>query len=215
MAMFENETFTGQSIVVDGNRYEACTFTNCTLIYQGGERPVFARCAFPGSNIQLEGAASSTVRYLRTLSQAGLSVKVQDVLGSVRGGSYGQVYVPQAGGSIHTGTNYRQMALLTAALVALTVFILGMFWYGYMYDPQANVLMADTEAPLRSGIPLDIMPALPQELSDAYDLAKENQLAQLDGFQWVDRGAGIVGVPIDVAIELLVQPAGAQVAQGD
>jgi len=211
----QNEKFTGQSIIVDNTRYETCTFTNCILVYQGGEPPVFDRCSFPGSNIQLEGAASSTIRYMRKLNKVGFSAKVQEVLAKVRNGTYGQAYVEPVGGSINTGTNYRQMAILSAAIVAFVLFWLVLLWYGYMYNPQQNVLMADTEMPLRAEIPLDVMPALPDTLSEAYDLGKAEQLAQLEGFEWVDEADGIVSVPIDVAIDILLQPAGAQVAQGD
>jgi len=36
VATFQNERFTNQEIRTDGNRYEACVFTDCTLIYAGG-----------------------------------------------------------------------------------------------------------------------------------------------------------------------------------
>ncbi|MBI3861742.1 MAG: hypothetical protein HY290_07585 [Planctomycetia bacterium] len=65
--MTTGKTFKDESIHLDGQAYETCTFENCTLIFSGGEIPTVAGCEFRDCQWRLEGAADRTVSFLKSL----------------------------------------------------------------------------------------------------------------------------------------------------
>ncbi len=64
MHAIENETADGKMIYIDERYFINCKYTNCTLIYTGGdfgwEDASFIKC-----KLQLEGSASRVMRFLR------------------------------------------------------------------------------------------------------------------------------------------------------
>jgi hypothetical protein len=60
------ETFCG-AILVDGNRYQDCTFERCVLTYGGGVPPSFSNCRFNNSTLTFVGAAANTLAFLKAM----------------------------------------------------------------------------------------------------------------------------------------------------
>ncbi len=71
MASFVKETFTDQTIVLDGNSYTNCKFFNCQLIYEGGTLPVLKKNLFDSCVFDFEGPSKRTLDYLRMLYLSG------------------------------------------------------------------------------------------------------------------------------------------------
>jgi hypothetical protein len=71
MAEFTDENFEGQRVDLDGNRYTRCNFTNCTIVYSGGDIPILSHCNFYSENWRFEGPAERTLTLLQAFSQAG------------------------------------------------------------------------------------------------------------------------------------------------
>ena len=83
MPTYRNERFSNQDVRVDGNRYEACSFSECRLIYGGGDKPAFNGCSFRQTNLQLDGAANRTAQYLQGLYGLGMVVGAERVLSDI------------------------------------------------------------------------------------------------------------------------------------
>jgi hypothetical protein len=65
MTTFTSQSFTDCELVLDGNEFCDCTFTNVALVYKGGPLPAWSGCTFSGRNgIKLDGAAINTVNFL-------------------------------------------------------------------------------------------------------------------------------------------------------
>jgi hypothetical protein len=71
MATHNGQTFTGTTEVLDGNVYDHCTFTNCVLVYRGGDLPQMTHTRATGCQWRLEEAAGRTLTLLKGLAQSG------------------------------------------------------------------------------------------------------------------------------------------------
>jgi hypothetical protein len=71
MATHNGQTFTGTTEVLDGNVYDGCVFTNCVLVYRGGDLPQMTHTRADACQWRLEDAAGRTVLLLKGLAQAG------------------------------------------------------------------------------------------------------------------------------------------------
>lgn len=202
MATVTKETYKNSRVEVDGHRFESCTFIQATLVYKGGELPVFDRCEFKSTDVKLEGAADDTMRYLNVLQKSGLWSNVDGVVSSVKQGNLPVTNKPLPPPPLYTGSNYGRLALAIGIFAALTVLVMYFIWYGFLYDPQENLL---PDQPLSVEIPLDVMPVLPDELAEVYDGQVENQTALLEGFGWISEEEGVARVPIDTAIEMVIE----------
>lgn len=60
MAIFNNETITGQRIVLDENEYRNCTLVNCEIVYRGGV--VTFEFKVVGCHWRFEGCAFNTLK---------------------------------------------------------------------------------------------------------------------------------------------------------
>lgn len=205
MAVYERQTFTNEEIVLDGNRYVGCVFNRCVLIYTGGELPNLERCKFNSTRIQLDGAAQQTLSYMRMLSSAGLFNNVNGVIKSVKTGDMPIPSRPQPCDTRDTGSNYRQLGIAAGVLTLIGILLLLGMWYGFLYYPSEVVLGGEETRPLEAQIPLDVMPALPDNLADAYDLHNEGQSDMLSSYGWTDEENGIAHIPIEAAFEIIVQ----------
>ena len=79
MATFSNQHFSNQVVHIDGNQYFGCTFTNCQMVYSGGELPVMDSNTFDGGNWGLDGSAVRTITYLRNLYFGGMRPLVENL----------------------------------------------------------------------------------------------------------------------------------------
>ncbi|MCA8999519.1 MAG: hypothetical protein KDA80_21165 [Planctomycetaceae bacterium] len=67
MSEFKEETFTGDPVEIDGNRYENCTFENCTLVFKGGGLPALINCKINNCRWEFREGADRTIAFLRGL----------------------------------------------------------------------------------------------------------------------------------------------------
>ena len=63
MQVVENEVVAGKTIAIDEKHFVNCKYTNCTLIYSGGE-VAWANTNFNNCQITLSGAAQRTATLL-------------------------------------------------------------------------------------------------------------------------------------------------------
>jgi len=205
MAVYERENFANQRIVVDGNRYVQCSFVDCVLIFRGGELPTLDRCRFSSVGITLEGAAEDTLDYLAMLSGVGLFSNVDGVVKSVKTGMLPITSRPLPCDARNTGSNYRQLGIVSAVLAGITLILIAAIWYGFIYYPNEEVLGGENPRPLEAEIPLDIMPVLPENLAASYDQHLDDQGSLLGSYGWADEEAGIARIPIDISFDIIVE----------
>lgn len=67
MANHVGEKFGKQKVVIDGETYENCEFTDCTLIYRGGANVKISGCRFDNCKVGMEDAAERTLAMLRAI----------------------------------------------------------------------------------------------------------------------------------------------------
>lgn len=68
----EDQQFNGQKIVVDGNTFRRCIFTNCQLVFKGTSPFNMEGCTIRESTIwQFEGPSMQTIGFLSGLYQEG------------------------------------------------------------------------------------------------------------------------------------------------
>ena len=63
MEAVENKTFRGVTVHMDGKTFLKCVFTDCRLIYSGGDF-AWRETTFTDCQISFEGSAKRTVEYL-------------------------------------------------------------------------------------------------------------------------------------------------------
>jgi hypothetical protein len=61
--------FVGETVRLDGETFDNCTFTDCTLIFSGGVPPNINNCVFqPPVSWNFDGAASNTLTFIQMLT---------------------------------------------------------------------------------------------------------------------------------------------------
>jgi hypothetical protein len=80
------QTFTQETIQLDGEAFTDCEFKRCRLIYAGGEPPVLKGCRFDDCDWRFEGAAARTLEHLKVIWGAGAKAAVQGVIKEITGG---------------------------------------------------------------------------------------------------------------------------------
>jgi hypothetical protein len=102
-----------------------------------------------------------------------------------------------------TDAGVHNVAILAGAFVGLLVFglIVGYGTYRFMYTPETTTLVPSLE-------PSRVMPPGPRLQVNAHedlnDYIQEQQHT-LDSYGWIDQSAGVVRIPIDRAMDLLLQ----------
>jgi hypothetical protein len=74
-----------ETVLLDGEVFDACEFRDCRMIYAGGEPPTFSKCRFDGCDWRFDEAAAHTLTYLKTLWSAGQKATVQGLIKEVTG----------------------------------------------------------------------------------------------------------------------------------
>jgi len=74
-----------ETVLLDGEMFDACEFRDCRMIYAGGEPPTFSKCRFDGCDWRFDEAAAHTLTYLKTLWSAGQKATVQGLIKEVTG----------------------------------------------------------------------------------------------------------------------------------
>jgi hypothetical protein len=87
MADYLGRDFVNATEVLDGNTYTQCTFTDCNIVYRGGEIPIIAGCRLERCRWIWEESALRTIQFLKGIysgmGQGGRQI-VEDVLKEVR-----------------------------------------------------------------------------------------------------------------------------------
>lgn len=78
------QSFSNQTVVVDGKQFNGCVFVNATLVYTGGQVPDFVNCRFSGITLEFEDSADNTLRFLTGLRRGGFVAAVDKILNSAR-----------------------------------------------------------------------------------------------------------------------------------
>lgn len=84
METIANANFRGERVVVDGKRFQRCSFENTTLVFAGDTLPAFVDCQFADVTLQFDGAAARTLRFISGLHKGGFSQAVDGVFKSIR-----------------------------------------------------------------------------------------------------------------------------------
>lgn len=84
--MPSDTVFNHETVVLDGEAFEACEFRDCRLVYSGGPTPSFANCRFDGCEWKFEGAAANTLAHLKVVWGAGAKAVVQGMIKEITGG---------------------------------------------------------------------------------------------------------------------------------
>jgi len=67
MADFLGKHYQDATEVVDGNKYDMCTFNGCKIVYRGGQIPIFSGCRLDRCAWFFEDSARRTIDLLRGL----------------------------------------------------------------------------------------------------------------------------------------------------
>ena len=85
---FTNQTFTDETINLDGNEFEDCSFDHCVLIYEGGLTSLIG-CRFALPKFTFSGAAGQTLFFLTKLHVGGAGELVELLFDDIRKGVFG------------------------------------------------------------------------------------------------------------------------------
>ena len=84
MALIQFREFAGETIPLDGQEYESCTFRDCNLTFSGGLPPMFYDCVFLNSPVELVEAALNTVGFLVAMWTIGHEAFVNNIFNAIR-----------------------------------------------------------------------------------------------------------------------------------
>lgn len=85
MKVMEKQTFSDETVSVDGVQFKNCTFEEVALLYGGGDLPEFVNCQFDGVSLQFSGEAANTMQFLSRIRGRGFASAVDRILAAARG----------------------------------------------------------------------------------------------------------------------------------
>ena len=97
MAQHEGETFTNETVVLDGNEYLNCTFTDCELFFHGTAGESLHGITLNDCRWTFDGPAGLTINFMTALYQAGVTDLIDQTFENIRRGSHRQPEAPPAG----------------------------------------------------------------------------------------------------------------------
>ena len=83
----KNSQFKSQTVLLDGNAYEGCTFDDCEMVYSATGPVGLSRNNIINCRWKLDGAAANTVAFLARLYQWGATKEIEGIIDTIRGGS--------------------------------------------------------------------------------------------------------------------------------
>ncbi|MGI8550326.1 MAG: hypothetical protein ACR2PL_05920 [Dehalococcoidia bacterium] len=87
MALHQDKTFFHKDVTLDGNVFEDCTFTGCTLRFNGSPQVGMVRVKVDDCRLVFGGPALATIHFLGLLYTAGLGEYADEVIGGVQAGA--------------------------------------------------------------------------------------------------------------------------------
>lgn len=73
MAKHSKKTFNKQTVVLDGNEFDQCTFESCVLEYQGLRQVAMTTNTMNNCQWSFKGPAANAVQFMGALYQSGAS----------------------------------------------------------------------------------------------------------------------------------------------
>ena len=97
MAQYQGATFTNETVVLDGNDYRNCTFTDCVIVFRGTAAVSMNGVTTNNCRWTFEGPASLTIEFMTALYQAGVTDMLDQTFENIRRGSHRQPEAPTDG----------------------------------------------------------------------------------------------------------------------
>lgn len=82
--------FNHETVALDGEDYDGCTFQSCRMVYSGGKPPSFSDCSFQDCDWKFEDAAARTLAHLKVIWAAGGKAQVQAMIKEITGAGGGR-----------------------------------------------------------------------------------------------------------------------------
>ncbi|MBM3150010.1 MAG: hypothetical protein FJZ88_08325 [Chloroflexi bacterium] len=82
---YTKKTFSGDEVLLDGNEYYECIFTNCRLVYRGGGDMSIVGCTFDNPQWVFGGSAANTIRFLEAIYRDGGRMLIEQTFDNIRG----------------------------------------------------------------------------------------------------------------------------------
>ena len=80
-----NDSFTKNTIELDGGEFIDSTFAECKLVYHGGALPKIEGSSLDNSHFALRGSAANTTQFLKLLWALGERDAVENILADIKG----------------------------------------------------------------------------------------------------------------------------------
>jgi len=84
---YDNKSFFGERIIIDGNEYRGCTFSRCELVFRGEQPLIIVECLFHNPRWIAEGPAANTLKFLaeayHKMGESGIRM-VEDTFNNIR-----------------------------------------------------------------------------------------------------------------------------------
>ena len=94
MAQHEGETFTNETVVLDGNEDLNCTFTNCEHFFHGTAGVSLHGITLTDCRWTFDGPAGLSINFMTALYQAGVTDLIDQTFQNIRRGSHRQPKAP-------------------------------------------------------------------------------------------------------------------------
>jgi len=75
-----------ETVMLDGESFEACEFRACRMVYAGGAVPSFRDCQFIDCEWRFDDAAARTLGFMQLLWGVGAKAAVQAQIKTITGG---------------------------------------------------------------------------------------------------------------------------------
>ena len=75
--MASGQSYNHQTVSLDGEAYSDCEFSDCRLVYSGGEPPMLDNCRFTNCEWTFQQGAADTLAFLKLMWAAGAKTAVQ------------------------------------------------------------------------------------------------------------------------------------------
>ena len=97
MALHEGASFSNETVVLDGNEYRNCTFTNCEIVFNATAPSSLNGINFIDCRWTFNGPAGQTIDFMTALYQAGMTELIDGTFENIRRGSHRPQQAPPGG----------------------------------------------------------------------------------------------------------------------
>ncbi len=94
MALHQGEAFSNEMVVLDGNDYLNCTFTNCEIVFRGTASVTLNGLYLNDCRWTFDGPAGLTINFMTALYQAGVTDLIDQTFENIRRGTHRQREAP-------------------------------------------------------------------------------------------------------------------------